>query len=210
MMATDEDIKGGASGQSDRHSIYRDEKCVRNEEPELELEKTLPVIDIENRAAYKGDNSDGQVEWRFSNIMASIFLCMLFTGKLVHTLRGLGSAYTALGSQLILYFVGGSLEFIVPDLKAQSTAAWLPISNTLAVASIAPYTGYLQDLFGKRYIALFGALLICIGIVVLGTAHDFAQGVAGMAMAGAGAAIGELTGLSGYCGIPNFGNPANC
>ena len=102
------------------------------------------------------------------------------------------------GSQIILYFVGASLQFITPDLKAPSTAVWLPVSNTLAIAAVAPYTGYLQDLFGKRYIALFGALLICVGIVVLGTAHDFAQGVAGMAMAGAGAGIGELTGLAGY------------
>ena len=90
------------------------------------------------------------------------------------------------------------MAFIVADLKAPNTAVWLPVANTLAIASIAPYTGYLQDLFGKRYIALFGSLLICIGILVLGTAHDFGQGVVGMALAGAGAGIGELTGLAGY------------
>ena len=93
--------------------------------------------------------------------------------------------------------MGGSLQFIVPDLNAADTAVWLPVANTLAIAAVAPYTGYLQDLFGKRYIALFGALLICVGIVLVGTAHGFAQGVAGMAMAGAGAGIGELTGLAG-------------
>lgn len=101
------------------------------------------------------------------------------------------------GSQIILYFVGGSLQFVTADLKAPATAVWLPVANTLAIAAIAPYTGYLQDLFGKRYIALFGAVLICVGIVLVGTAHGFAQGVAGMAMAGAGAGIGELTGLAG-------------
>lgn len=101
------------------------------------------------------------------------------------------------GSQIILYFVGGSLSFITLDLKAPDTAVWLPVANTLAIAAIAPYTGYLQDLFGKRYIALGGALLICVGIVLVGTAHGFGQGVAGMAMAGAGAGVGELTGLAG-------------
>ena len=71
------------------------------------------------------------------------------------------------------------------------------MSNTLAIAAVAPFVGYLQDLLGKRNIALFGALSICVGIVILGTAHHFAQGVVGMALAGVGAGIGELTGLAG-------------
>lgn len=93
--------------------------------------------------------------------------------------------------------MGGSLQFIVPDLHAADSAVWLPVANTLAIAAVAPYTGYLQDLFGKRYIALFGALAICVGIILVGTAHTFGQGVTGMAIAGAGAGIGELTGLAG-------------
>jgi MFS family permease len=75
------------------------------------------------------------------------------------------------------------------------------VANTLAIAAVAPYTGYLQDLFGKRYIALFGALLICVGIVLVGVCKDFGTAVAGMALAGAGAGIGELTGLAGISEI---------
>jgi hypothetical protein len=37
-----------------------------------------------------------------------------------------------------------------------------------------------------------------VGCVVVGTAHSFGPAVAGMAIAGAGAGIGELTGLAGY------------
>jgi hypothetical protein len=40
-------------------------------------------------------------------------------------------------------------------------------------------------------------MLLCLGCVVVGTAHHFGQAVAGMAIAGAGAGIGELTGLAG-------------
>lgn len=69
-----------------------------------------------------------------------------------------------IGSQVILYFVGGSLQFIEPALHVTTEAGWLPVSYTLAIAAIAPYCGYLQDLFGKRYIALFGAMLCCVGI----------------------------------------------
>lgn len=55
----------------------------------------------------------------------------------------------------------------------------------------------MQDLFGKRYIALIGGLCLCIGCAILGTAHNFGQGVVGTALAGIGAGIGELTGLAG-------------
>jgi MFS family permease len=55
----------------------------------------------------------------------------------------------------------------------------------------------LQDLFGKRYIALFGAACICIGCLLMATTQSFAQALAGMALSGVGAAIGELTGLAG-------------
>ena len=41
-------------------------------------------------------------------------------------------------------------------------------------------------------------MLLCVGCVVVGTAHHFGQAVAGMSIAGAGAGIGELTGLAGY------------
>lgn len=82
--------------------------------------------------------------------------------------------------------MGGSLTFIVKDLGTSVGQGWLPTANTLAIAAVAPFVGYLQDLFGKRYIALFGALLLCLGCVIVGTAHSFGQAVAGMSIAGAG------------------------
>jgi MFS family permease len=102
------------------------------------------------------------------------------------------------GSQILLYFVGGSLSFIAKDIGDSSILGWLPTANTLAIASVAPFVGYMQDLFGKRYISLFGAGLLCVGCILLGTTHTFGQAIVGMAMAGAGAGIGELTGLAGY------------
>lgn len=72
------------------------------------------------------------------------------------------------------------------------------MANTLAIASVAPFCGYLQDLFGRRYITLAGGVTILVGIILVGTAHSFGQAVTGMGFAGAGAAIGELTALAGY------------
>jgi len=50
---------------------------------------------------------------------------------------------------------------------------------------------------GRRYIALMGCTLLCVGAALVGTTHTIGQGVTGMALAGAGAGIGELTALAG-------------
>jgi hypothetical protein len=49
----------------------------------------------------------------------------------------------------------------------------------------------MQDLVGRRYIALLGCLLLVAGVVIFGTAHEFGQAVTGMAISGMGAGIGE-------------------
>ncbi|KJY00781.1 hypothetical protein TI39_contig312g00027 [Zymoseptoria brevis] len=56
--------------------------------------------------------------------------------------------------------------------------------------------GYLGDLFGRRDITMIGPGAICVGIVIVATAHSFAQVVGGMALSRAGAGIRELTALS--------------
>lgn len=47
------------------------------------------------------------------------------------------------GSQVMLYFVGGSLSYIVEDLGATTNGSWLPVANTLAITAVAPFVGKL-------------------------------------------------------------------
>jgi hypothetical protein len=47
---------------------------------DLKLERTLQHVDIENRFAFKGDDSDGKIEWNIRKLFASAFLAMLYTG----------------------------------------------------------------------------------------------------------------------------------
>lgn len=89
------------------------------------------------------------------------------------------------------------MAFIAKDISGATIEAWMPISYSLALAAIAPFCGYLQDLFGRRNITLAGGLVLCIGIIVVATAHSIGAAISGMAIAGAGAAIGELTALAG-------------
>jgi hypothetical protein len=55
----------------------------------------------------------------------------------------------------------------------------------------------MQDLVGRRYIALLGCILLVVGMVLIGTAHEIGRAIGGMALAGVGAGIGELTALAG-------------
>ena len=168
---------------------------------ELRKELTLSGVDMKNSQAVKGDDSDGKVEWTLRGKLSAVFLAALYTGMLalrtqLPLIRS-SSALTFTGSQVILYFTGGSLSFIEADLGISRGISWLPTANILAIAAVCPYAGYLQDLFGKRYIALFGSACICIGCILVATGHSFAQLLAGMAISGVGAGTGELTGLAG-------------
>jgi MFS family permease len=96
-----------------------------------------------------------------------------------------------------LFFVGETLSFIAGDIGGAVVEAWMPISYSLVLAAVAPFCGYLQDLFGRRNITLAGGAVLCAGIIIVATAHSVGQAIAGMAIAGGGAAIGELTALAG-------------
>jgi hypothetical protein len=118
--------------------------------------------------------------WTFKTFVATVALSGLYVG-----------------SQIPLYFVGGSLSFIAADIGGAEASAWLSVAYALALSAVAPFCGYLQDLVGRRNITLGGGIALMMGCVILGTAHTFGQGVVGMGFAGAGAAIGELTALAG-------------
>jgi hypothetical protein len=118
--------------------------------------------------------------WTFKTFVATVSLSGLYVG-----------------SQIPLYFVGGSLSFIAADIGGAEASAWLSVSYALALSAVAPFCGYLQDLVGRRNITLGGGVSLMMGCIILATAHTFGQGVVAMSFAGAGAAIGELTALAG-------------
>lgn len=93
--------------------------------------------------------------------------------------------------------MGASLGFISADIGGAQVSAWLSVAYALALAAVAPFCGYLQDLFGRRNETLFGGLVLIVGTIVLATAKTFGAGLVGMSLAGAGAAVGELTALAG-------------
>ena len=75
--------------------------------------------------------------------------------------------------------------------------SWRATANTLTVAAICSFVAYITDLVGRRYVVLLGSLFLCIGSIVVATAHSHGPGVVAMALGGAGAGICELTAFAG-------------
>ena len=69
---------------TDSPSEYPLEKTTTND--------TLVPVDLENHQAFKGDDSDGKVEWTFKKLLAAAFLAMLYTGEI--TLQRAGMSIT--------------------------------------------------------------------------------------------------------------------
>ncbi|KAA8569416.1 hypothetical protein EYC84_001054 [Monilinia fructicola] len=105
-------------------------------------------------------------------------------------------AFLWTGSQIPVYLFGGIPPYIYGDLGGADRWTWFVLANLLALAAACPFVGALSDLFGRRYIAIFGAALIVIGMIVCSTAHSMNTFIGGMAIAGAGAGINELTALA--------------
>jgi MFS family permease len=151
----------------------------------------------ENHAAIEKTE---KTKWGVRQTIAIVSLSILWVGKFMKTVPSCTTPANSLeGSQVPLYFTGGMLSYMAADLggKALTSSSWIPVCNTLAVAAVAPFSGYFGDIFGRRNITLIGSLLIMIGCIVAATAHSFGAAVTGMSLAGAGAGIGELTALGG-------------
>jgi hypothetical protein len=87
-------------------------------------------LDLRNTRAYKSDDSDGKVEFSWRNLIAAI---------------SLAGCYAA--AQLPSQLMGSSLSYAAVDLGS-TNISWLSTANTLGIAALSPFVGYLTDLVG--------------------------------------------------------------
>jgi len=68
--------KGEHTEKADQAELQHVETHQSPTTSELELEKlqTLAHVDLENKKAFKGDDSDGKIEWNFKKVR---FFCCL-------------------------------------------------------------------------------------------------------------------------------------
>ncbi|KAF4340743.1 major facilitator superfamily transporter [Fusarium beomiforme] len=105
-------------------------------------------------------------------------------------------AFLWTGSQIPVYLFGGVPPYIYADIGGHDRWTWFVLANLLSLAAICPFVGSLSDLFGRRYVALCGASLIVLGMIICSTAHTMNVFIGGMVFAGVGAGINELTALA--------------
>ncbi|EEA26937.1 hypothetical protein TMatcc_004782 [Talaromyces marneffei ATCC 18224] len=139
--------------------------------PKSNLE-AMPIIEV------VGDSSDDEpmTMKRFLGLTAMAFLWT--------------------GSQIPIYLFGGIPPYIYASIGGADRWIWFVLANLLALAGICPFVGSLSDLLGRRYVAILGATLVCLGLIVSSTANTMNTFIGGMAISGAGAGINELTALS--------------
>jgi MFS family permease len=151
--------------------------------------------------AIKGDDSDGKVPMTPKRYIAMLILFMSYVGmspsNLVISLGLISSDFWVPGAQLPLFFMGGCLTFIVEAVDNTAARGWATTAYGVSLAAVTPFAGYLQDLMGRRYIAILGAVLVCTGLAVIGSAHSFVQLICGTVIAGVGAGATELASIAG-------------
>lgn len=125
------------------------------------------------------DRHGENVPWTATRMIAVASLCIVYVG-----------------SQIVLYFVSSALLPISESLETRY-GNWMLTADTLAVAAICPFVGYITDLLGRRWVCLGGSLFLILASIIQATAHDLGQAVAAQAVGGIGAGICELTALAG-------------
>lgn len=109
----------------------------------------------------------------------------------------LAMAFLWTGSQIPLYLFGAIPPIIYGDIGGFDRYTWFVLGALISLAAVCPFVGSLSDLFGRRYVALAGATILIIGVIVMSTAKNMNIFIGGSVLTGAGAAINELTAVSG-------------
>lgn len=74
-------------------------------------------------------------------------------------------------SQIPVYLFGAIPPYIYRDIGGVDRWIWFVLANLLALAAVCPFVGSLSDLMGRRYVAILGALLIVMGMIVSSTTN---------------------------------------
>lgn len=108
----------------------------------------------------------------------------------------LAMAFLWTGSQIPIYLFGGIPPIIYADIGGLDRWTWFVLGALIALAAVCPFVGSMSDLFGRRYVALAGATILIVGVIIMSTAKTMNNFIAGSVLTGAGAAINELTAVS--------------
>lgn len=151
------------------------ETKIHHAQVETELEnsrrqhKSLPGGYEDPHAAALEDNPEHAEKLTLSVLLSALFLGTSFTGPIIFGFI----LVTPILVQLSEKIGGEKIDF------------WIPSGWGAAAAVGFSIAGRLSDIFGRRYVILFGQLLTVIGGIVAGTSKTMNQLIAGEVILGA-------------------------
>lgn len=74
------------------------------------------------------------------------------------------------GSQIPLYLFGSVLPRIYSDIGGVDRYTWFVVGYLIPNAALCPFVGALSDMFGRRYVAIGGQVLLIVGPIITCTA----------------------------------------
>ena len=147
---------------SHQHEVEREVKSPHQEHHDF------LGYDDPHRAALE-DNPEKAEALTLPIILSALFLGTSFTGPIIFGFI----LITPILVQLSEEIGGENIDF------------WIPSGWGAAAAVGFSVAGRLSDIFGRRYVTLFGQLLTVVGGVIAATAHSMNQVIAGEVVLGA-------------------------
>merc|ERR1712087_213809 len=181
------------SGLTVMAQVYHDKDGTKHHNMEGSSRDGSPVEKLEHAEPGYGHERDERAMQDLEDENPNVYHHMCF--KLFTGLTAM--AFLWVGSQIPLYLFGALLPDIYTDIGGAERYQWIVIGYLIPNASLCPFVGALSDMFGRRWVAAAGQVLLIVGPIVTATANTMNTAIGGQVISGLGAGLNELIALAG-------------
>merc|ERR1712072_799177 len=173
--------------------VFHDKDGTKHHNMEGSSRDGSPVEKLEHAQPGYGHERDERAIQDVEDENPNVYHHMCF--KLFTGLAAM--SFLWVGSQIPLYLFGALLPDIYTDIGGAERYQWMVIGYLIPNASLCPFVGALSDMFGRRWVAAAGQVLLIVGPIVTATANTMNVAIGGQVISGLGAGLNELIALAG-------------
>merc|ERR1712070_1126557 len=173
--------------------VFHDKDGTKHHNMEGSSRDGSPVEKLEHAQPGYGHERDERAIQDVEDENPNVYHHMCF--KLFTGLAAM--SFLWVGSQIPLYLFGALLPDIYTDIGGAERYQWMVIGYLIPNASLCPFVGALSDMFGRRWVAAAGQVLLIVGPIVTATANTMNTAIGGQVISGLGAGLNELIALAG-------------
>merc|ERR1712093_507091 len=182
-----------SSGLTVMAQVFHDKDGTKHHNMEGSSRDGSPVEKLEHAEPGYGHERDERAMQDLEDENPNVYHHMCF--KLFTGLTAM--SFLWVGSQIPLYLFGALLPDIYTDIGGAERYQWMVIGYLIPNASLCPFVGALSDMFGRRWVAAAGQVLLIVGPIVTATANTMNTAIGGQVISGLGAGLNELIALAG-------------